>query len=392
MRKWWIIGMFVVLAAIALAFRPTAILVEIAPVARGAIAETLDHEGRTRVRDRYAVRAPLAGVVRRITLEAGDAVVAGETALCSIDPPPARLLDARSEEEAHGRVAAASAALAEAGERVRQAEELQRLAEVEFARLRNLEGAGDASARERDLTEQVLRRLEGDARRAIVGVEIAEHELEVARAAFARSFPVGEEGEEAERSLTLRSPIDGQVLRVVRESEGPIAAGEPLLELGDVGALEIVADFLTTDAVRMVSGMPARIHGWGGEELAARVRRVEPSGVTKISALGVEEQRVDVVLDLDQGDAVATLRDGFRVEVSVISWQESDVLRVPEGALFRLEGGWGVFRAENGRARSTAVRIGHRDGYFAEVIEGLRDGETVIVHPPDAVADGSRVR
>lgn len=396
MRKWLIGGAVVVLAAIALAFRPTAIEVETVEVRRGPLEETLDHEGRTRVRDRYAVHAPLSGSLRRVTLEEGDPVVAGTTVVATIDPPPPHLLDPRAEEQARGRVGAAQAALDEARGRLEQAEEQRRIAELDYVRIRDLSSAGDASTRERDLAEKALRLWEGDARRAAAAVRVAEADLEVARAALLRSSPA--EGDEvsgpAERALAVRSPVDGQVLRVHRESAGPTTVGEPLLELGDVDALEIVADYLTTDAVRIEPGLPARLHGFGLEDtIPALVRRVEPSGYTKISALGVEEQRVDVVLDLEDpaSPSARRLRDGYRVEVSVVAWSNRSVLQVPEGALFRSGDDWACFRAEEGRAVLTPVRVGHRDGRSAEVLEGLRDGETVIVHPPDAVADGGRV-
>jgi len=388
-----------------LALRPQPIEVETSAVRRGELEERIENEGRTRVRDRYEVRAPLEGILGRIPVEAGDPVRAGETLLAAIEPPAARLLDPRAEEEARSRIGAAEAGVEEAGHRLSQAEEIRRLAETEFARLRDLVRAGDAAARDRDLAEQELRRAEGESRRAAAAVAISEHELGVARAAFARAFPAaadgagagGDEGGGGARALRILSPIDGSVLRVHRESEGPVAAGEPILELGDTRDLEIVADYLTTDAVRIAPGMPARIHGWGGAApLRARVRRVEPSGRTEISALGVEEQRVDVVLDIEPAEAATAdappLGDGFRVEVGVVAWRGEDVLIVPEGALFRDGGEWAVFREEAGRAALTPVRVGHRDGRSAEILEGLREGETVIVHPPDAVVDGARVR
>lgn len=388
------------------ALRPKAIAVGTEPVRRGALEEILENEGRTRVRDRYEVRAPLDGILRRLPVEAGDRVTAGTTAIAAIEPPAARLLDPRAEEESRARIGAAEAGVEEAGHRLSQAEEIRRLSATEFARLRDLVKAGDAAARDRDLAEQELRRAEGESRRAGAAVAIAEHELAVSRAAFARTFPgggdgadSGAEGEDgASRSLILLSPIDGEVLRVHRESGGPVAAGEPILELGDTRDLEIVADFLTTDAVRIAPGQPARIHGWGGETaLPARVRRIEPSGRTEISALGVEEQRVDVILDLEPAATTpeagpVPLGDRFRVEVGVIAWRGEDVLIVPEGALFRDGGEWAVFREEGGRALLTPVRVGHRDGRSAEILEGLREGEEVIVHPPDAVAHGARVR
>ena len=235
---------------------------------------------------------------------------------------------------------------------------------------------------------------------------VAEQELRGARATFAKQV-VATGGDDIETSaletntpVEVRSPIDGRVLQVMRETEGPVAAGVALVELGDLRDLEIVADYLTSDAVQIRSGMPARLEGWGGATLSARVRRVEPSGVTKVSALGVEEQRVDVILDLDDAglatNSVNTgLGDGFRVEVRVVTWSAESVLVLPEGALFRGssgDGSWAVFRFETGRAVETPVRIGHRNGLQAEILEGVREGEEIIVHPPDAIEDGVRIR
>ena len=384
----------VIAAAVLWSFRTPAITVEVVQVDRGPLEETLEQEGQTRIRDVYPMLATVDGSLRRIELEPGDPVVAGETIVATIDPPPVRLLDARTREEIAARISGAEAGVKQAEARVSQAEEQRRLAEVEYLRLRDLVAEGDASKSSRDAAERLLRSWEGEARRAAAGVVIAEQELAGARAALARGESSTTDGDSDPEPIRLLSPIDGVVLRVMRESAGPIMTGAPLVEVGDRSDIEIVADYLTTDAVQITPGLRARIVGWGGDPLSAIVRRVEPQGVTKISALGVEEQRVDVICDLDplEKDRAASLGSGFRVEVEVITWSGDSVLRVPEGGLFRgADGEWALYRLDGDRAVETTVRIGHRDGRHAEVLEGVREGESLILHPPDAVIDGARV-
>ena len=409
MKKWLLIGAILLVGFVAWSFRPQSIAVETVIVERGALEEVLSEEGRTRVRERYPVLSPVHGTLQRVTVEPGDAVVAGETIIATIDPPAALLLDPRSVEESRARIGSAEATLTEAEARVEQAEEQRRLAEAEYTRLRDLVASGDATLSARDAAERTLRALEGDARRAAAAITIAEQDLRGARATFARTVSTeGQDGDTsagltASPSIVVRAPVSGRVLRVVRETEGPITQGALIVEIGDLSALEVVADYLTTDAVQIEPGMAARLEGWGGAPLPARVRRVEPSGVTQVSALGVEEQRVDVILDLEPAATAAAtgLGDGFRVEVRVVTWSSESVLRVPEGALFRSTDGseraldspaWTLFRLEGGKAIATPVRGGHRDGRHAEILEGVREGETIVNHPPDAVGDGTRIR
>lgn len=228
-------------------------------------------------------------------------------------------------------------------------------------------------------------------RSAEVAVTIAEYRLRVDQAALLRTRPTGESTTELEdRNLVLRSPIGGRVFDVLRESQGPVTLGDPLLELGDIALLEVVADYLSTDAVRMEPGMEARIHGWGGEQpLTARVRLVEPSGFTKVSALGVEEQRVNVILDLvDPPAERPPLGDGFRVEVSVVIWRTDEALKVPEAALFRRGEGWACYRIVEEHAVLTPITIGRQNGIEAEVLDGLESGDRVVLHASDAIEDG----
>ena len=352
---------------------PKAASVDTAAVERGALRVTVDEEGETRVRDRFVVSAPVSGRVLRIELEPGDAVQRGKTVIATFRPGDPTLLDARARAEAEAAVKAAQAAHA-------RARSAAALARSELERHQKL-------AQEAIVSREILDLKENEARTAALAAAGAEHELAIARA---RLLSTGTGGSEP---IEIRSPIDGVVLKRLRESEAVVPAGERLLELGDPGKLEIVADFLSSDAVRIGAGDPVVIERWGGErDLSGRVRRVEPSGFMKISALGVEEQRVNVIIDLaDPLEAWKRLGDGYRVEVRVIVWQTENALKVPTSALFRRQEQWATFVIEGGRAQLRMVEVGERNGLEAEVRSGLRAGETVIVHPADSLADGGRV-
>lgn len=383
--------MFAVPAALIVAFalgmRPSPVPVDLAPVARGALRVTLDEEGETRIRDRFVVSAPFTGRILRIDLDPGEPVRKGDV-LAILRPGEPDLLDVRSRASLEARVRSAQAALGRAkADRERARAEL-RFAESEFSRNNALGKQGIVSQERVDQA-----RLSVDTRRGALAateyeVEAAQHELEAARASLL------EAGDTAGGGLfEVRSPVDGAVLRRLRESESVVAAGEPLLEVGDPRDLEIVSDLLSTDAAQLRPGQLVSIEQWGGETpLAARVRYVEPSGFTKISALGVEEQRVWVVMDLvDPPDRRPSLGDGFRVEVRVVMWEGSDVLQVPTSSLFRDDQGWAVFAVENGKAVKRRVEAGHQNGTTAEVRSGLKEGDRVIVHPGAEVADGVAV-
>ncbi len=417
-----------VVVLFAIALYPRAEPVDVVRIGRGGLQVSLEEEGKTRVRHRYVVSAPVAGRVLRIELEPGDRVVAGETVRAVFAPAEPSLLDARTRRESEARVRAARAAV----ERARSEEERVRsqlaLAEKELARSRELLEAGAVPQERLDQSETQVRSLGESAQAAEAGVEVAGHELEQAQAAL--DVRTDEEGGGGSSKVVLHSPVDGEVLQRLRESSAVVGAGEPLLEVADPDELEIVADYLSTDAVRIRPGDPARIERWGGERaLVARVRRVEPYGFTKVSALGVEEQRVNVILDFaDPHEAWSALGDGYRVETRVIVWQSADVLKVPVSALFRPPGaegetgraadggqgreaegasgggtsrgegresgateGWAVFLVREGRAVETPVRIGHRSELEAEVLDGLDAGEQVIVHPGAGLEDGVRV-
>jgi HlyD family secretion protein len=393
----WAAGGALLLLLLAWAFSPRPEPADIAVVKRAPLRVTLDEEGETRVRDRFVVSAPLAGRVLRIELEPGDRVEADRTVLAIFQPQTPTLLDARSRAEAEAGIQAARASSERArADRDRARAELQ-FARTDVERIRRL-------AREQIVSEEELEAAELEARRRTEALEAAEfavqtarYQLEVARARLIEgSPPTGNPGGERgiESPISLRSPVDGVVLRRMRESEAIVPAGEPLLEVGEPQDLEIVADFLSADAVRIRPGSRVLVEDWGGDEaLAGRVRRVEPSGFMKISALGVEEQRVNVVIDfVDPPEARRGLADGFRVELRVVLWEGEDVLQVPTGSLFRNDEDWAVFAVEDGRARLRKIEIGRQGGLVAEVVSGLEEGDRVILHPGDSVTDGLRVK
>jgi HlyD family secretion protein len=381
-------GALGLVALIGLSFVPDPVPVELARVVCGPMRVTVDEEGKTRVMERYLVSAPLSGRLRRIDLEPGDPVRAGQTVLASIDPADPALLDVRSRAEGEARVQAAEAARRLASADLEKAKVADRHAQRELARAREL-------ASRQDITEKLLEQVElqaASARQsveaAVSALQVAEFELEMARAALLHTQQAG-----ASRSFIVRSPIDGAVLRVFQESGGVVAAGTPLLEVADPRRLEIIVDLLSADAVKVQPGFEVVVENWGGEKaLRARVRRVEPSGFTKVSALGVEEQRVNVVIDLaDPPGTWASLGDGYRVETRIVIWEKEDAIKVPASAVFSRGEGFSVFVVSGGRARLRPVQIGKRNGLEAEAVDGLLENETVVLHPSDKVADGVKV-
>ena len=383
-------GAVLLTALLVMAFWPKPAAVDLVRAERGALQVTLDEEGETRVHRRFVVSAPVAGRVDRIELEPGNPVVRGRTVVARFSPADPAPLDARSRAEAEATVKAAEAAVGRArAERERAAAE-DRLAQSELGRTRALVEKQVAARQTLESAESQARTAEEVLRAADFAVAGAEYELAVARA---RLLSGSSAAGETRPPIVLLAPIDGVVLKRLRESEAIVPPGEPLLELGDPRQLEVVADFLSTDAVRIHPGDPVRIERWGGEgELHGRVRRVEPSGFMKVSALGVEEQRVNVIIDFaDPFEAWKRLGDGYRVEVRVVVWQADSVLKIPTSSLFRRGDGWAVFAAENGRARLRPVDVGERNGAEAEVLAGLSEGEAVVIHPSDTLQDGGRV-
>lgn len=375
-------GLFVLFLVFAM--RPQSQPVDAVTVARGPLLVSIDEEGETRVRDRYVVSSPLAARILRIELEPGDEVKAETSVLVTLKPTAPTLLDARTVAESQARVRAAEASLATAKAQRDQALAEVRYADADLVRIAKLHQESIVSKEQLD--EATLR---ADTRReaqraAEAATRTAQFQLEVARAALRT------EGGDNAAPIEIRSPIDGVVLRRLRESEAVVAPGEALLELGSPRDIEIVSDLLSTDAVKIRPGSRVLIEQWGGEKpLEGKVRRVEPSGFTKISALGVEEQRVNVVIDLvSPREEWPTLGDGFRVEVRIVVWEKADVLKVPTGALFRRGDEWAVFVVAAGHAEERRIRLGQRNGFEAEVLEGLAAGDQVVLHPSDQITAG----
>ena len=372
---------------VAWALRPQPVSVELAEVTRGVFEQTVSDDGKTRVRERYTVFAPLAGRVERIRLKAGDAVERGQVVALLMPVAPA-LLDARTARELQSRVGAAEAQLQRSRAEVARVMAQRDQAQADFERQVKLWKEGFLSATAREQAELALRTADRTHDAAKFAVDAAGHELDQARAARAR-YRSGDGGSKWE----VISPVKGSVLKVVQESEGAVTLGAPLLELADARSLEAVVDVLSQESVAIRPGMPARLElGRGVAPLAARVRLVEPAAFTKISALGVEEQRVNVILDFAEPlDKVQTLGDGFRVEAAIVTHRVEDAVKVPVGALVRDGEGWAVFAVEGGRAVKRAVKATQRNSAEAMVEDGPRPGDRVVVYPSDALRDGSRI-
>jgi HlyD family secretion protein len=383
-RSWRVLAATAVVAAIlAAALWPESVQVDVAAVVRGPLQVTLDEEGETRVRERYVVSAPVSGRLHRIELEPGDTVRRGQT-LARLTAAPPALLDVRAEGELQAAVAAARAALGTArADRERTAAAHAR-AQSALARQRELGAAGAISRDDLEAAETALRTAAETLKAAEFGVTRAEYELASAQARLRQQGAPG-------RVHDVVAPVDGVVLRRLRESEAIVQLGEPLVEIGNPGQLEVVADLLSTDAVRVAPGQTVLLEQWGGgATLHGLVRRVEPSGFMKVSALGVEEQRVNVIIDFADPAAATALGDAYRVEVRIVVWQGADALKVPVGALFRHGAGWAVFVIDGDRARRTEVTVDHRNSAEAEV-GGLQAGDRIVLHPPDTLEDGARV-
>ncbi len=384
-RMAWLLVGAGLATAVAVGLRPHPVPVETAVVSSGTLVVTVDEDGRTRVKDRYLISAPLAGTVPRMALEAGDSVARGAL-VARIVPTAAPLLDPRSRAESQARIAAARAAVRQAGSAVERARAASDLASREATRQRNLLRDGAAASQVVEQAETTERMRREELVSAEFGLEVAASELRLAQAAFQRV------GAAVREEFPVRAPVSGRILRVLHESEGVVQPGTPLLEIGNPMVLEVVVDVLTTDAVGIRPGAPVRIDRWGGDStLSGHVHRIEPSAFTRLSALGVEEQRVNVVIDLDPPyQRWGRLGDGYRVEASIVVWEGRDRLIIPGGAVFRHDDGWATYVVEDGRARLRPIRVGHRNPAAIEVLGGVHAGEQVVLYPSDNVVDGAR--
>jgi len=375
-------------------FWPQPVIVETVAVKRGPLTITIEEEGRTRVIDRYVISAPVDGVACRQQLKVGDDVEQGQV-LLGITPLASQVLDPRSREQARSQVAAAESALHAAEQQAEAAAAAAKLAVIERNRLKPLVEKGVISTDVYDKAVTEVQTKAAAKRGALFSVEVAKYELQSAKSVleYTAASELATKGEPAER-VPVKSPITGKILKVVRECEGPVRTGDMLLEVGDPSILEIEVDVLSADAVKIKPGMKVLFDHWGGEKpLEGVVRNIEPVGFTKISALGVEEQRVLVISDFTSPEEQwQRLGDGYRVEARFILWHQDDVLQVPASSLFRYKDGWAVFVADNHHAKRRVVKVGQRNGLTAQILEGLSEGDKVINHPSDDVEDGRRVK
>jgi HlyD family secretion protein len=376
-------------AALAAAFWPEPVRVEIASVTRGPLVVAVEGDGRTRIKERFILSAPVTGQMPRIELHPGDRVTLGST-LVEIAPTEPPLLDDRTRAQAEAQVKLAVAGRAQSNAREGMTEATLEFARSELARVQTLVERGAANRLALEEAQLRLRTADADRQSARFGAQIAHYQVDVAQAALSRLTGARRGG--AAR-VVVCAPIEGVVLRVMHESEGPVQAGAALLEIGDPAALEVVVDLLSMDAVAVQPGAEVRIDQWGGDQvLEASVRLVEPSAFTKVSALGIEEQRVNVVADFESPrEAYRALGDGFRAHAQIVIWERQDAVKVPMSALFRVRDGWVVFVVAEGRARLRAVTMGRRGRNEVEVLDGVAEGDRIIMHPGDQVVDGVRV-
>ncbi|NVJ99219.1 MAG: HlyD family efflux transporter periplasmic adaptor subunit [Alphaproteobacteria bacterium] len=379
----------VVVAFLVVAFQPEPVAVDAGTVRLGPMQVTIADDGRTRVRELYVVSAPVAGRLLRIDPEVGDEVIANETEIATLLPSGPAFLDERRQKEARAAVEAAKAALEFASAEVSRVQAEVDYAQSEIRRTEALVKSNTASPAALDRAQLSYRTALAKLETARSSVRMRRADLAVAEAALTEP---GSEQREVSGIVKIKAPIDGAVLTLLHESEGVVASGTPLLELGNPSEIEIVADFLSHQAVKVKPGAKVLIEGWGGEPLPGIVRLVEPKGFTKISALGIEEQRVNIIIDFADGADITRLGHGFRVEPRIVLWEGADVLQIPTSALYRGTDGWQAFRISDGQAQSVVLKIGRMNDEFAEVVDGLSNGDQIILHPSDSLADGFAVK
>lgn len=398
-RTIWIGGLLLVLGGLAWFAWPRPIPVDLATATKGKMAVTIDDEGKTRVRHIYTVSAPVAGKVLRIShpsrahgisRHVGDPVSADETVVAIMQPMTPGLIDVRSREELEAAVASADAAVKQAEADIRRLQAALDFSRSELQRAQTL-------ARTQTISAQALDRAKFDAETNEAALISAKAQLEVrqfARTSLAARLidPTSAAPANPACCVQIRAPVTGRILKIIQDSEAVVQAGTPLIEIGDPADLEVVADLLSTDAVQIKVDAPVQIDGWGGAPMQGRVVRVDPAGFVKVSALGIEEQRVRTTIDFaDPPEAWARLGHDYRVVVHVTVWSADDVLSIPVGALFRKGEDWAVFLLKEGRASRTIVKVGHRNGRMAEVLSGLSAGDRVILHPSDRIRHGVAV-
>jgi HlyD family secretion protein len=388
-----LLALLLAVAAIAIfvAMRAPPVPVELGSVVRGPLRVTIDELGETRVRDLYVVSAPTTGRLARVPLKPGMAVVPNLTVLARIQPVQPDPIDARTFARTRAEVEALRARLAAANARIRELRAEQGLADRELARTAALVRRGFVSRANLDRATAARDRNRAATAEAVETADATAHSLEAARA----NLLVASSASGGKGSIPVTSPVGGFILRVPQESERVVVAGTPLVELGDPTQLELVTDLLSADAVKVEPGDPVMIEDWGGDRpLAGKVRLVEPFGFTKISALGVEEQRVNVVIDfVAPREAWRRLGHGYRATVRIVVDRTERAVKLPISALFRSDGKWSVFTVDDQeRARLRRVRVGRMNDEQAEILSDLKVAESVILHPSDKVQDGVRVK
>ena len=383
------LGALLLLAAVAWGLWPNPIAIETGTITRGPLTVGVSEEGKTRVRNRYVVAAPVAGKMRRVPLKPGDDVIAGKTLLTAIEPVAPPLLDPRARSEAEAMVAMQEATRKQTSEAVAAKRVALDMAITDRDRLRSATVKGAVSQLERDRVEGEASMRAAELRSAEFSLQVIDYEIARAKAALERPESIS-----PGNLVEVKSPVSGRVLRVMQESETVVAPGMAILEIGDPTDIEIEAEILSRDAVAIHIGDAVEVDQWGGDKpLTGRVRRIEPAAFTKISALGVEEQRVIVLCDLtNPAESAKALGDRFRVEVRVAVWHADDVMIMPAGALFREGNAWKTFVFRDGKAILTPVQAGHSDGHSTEILGGLQTGDEVLLHPPDTVKDGTAVK
>lgn len=385
---WSLLGMLL-LVSLLWSFTPKPIAVDLLTLEPGELTVTVDEEGETRVRDVFVLSAPIGGRALRIQAEVGDAVKADETLVAEIEPIDPALLDPRAEAQAHADIRAAEANLVLAEASVKEARVELEFAESELKRARKLRADAVMSERELEAAERTQRTRQAALETAIANRQARKAELERARAQLI-SATNAKARESGCNCVAIRSPVDGRILKILHKSEGVVNAGDPLAEIGDPSDLEIVTDLLSSDAVKVEPGLRVLIDNWGGDEiLEGVVQRIEPFGFTKVSALGIEEQRVNVIIDFaSPKEKWSRIAHGFQVDVRIVLWEGREVLKIPLTALFRDGENWAVFVDNGDNAKTQDVKIGRRTGLEAEILDGLEAGDRILVHPSDKITDG----
>jgi HlyD family secretion protein len=383
--------MALVILSVVYGFMPRPVAVDVVKAGRGPFRVTVEEEGKTRVKDRFVISAPVSGYMRRVQLDVGDPVKKGQ-AIVVLEPMRSDVLDPRRRAEAEAAVSAARADLNAAEENARAATADAEYARLRLERNRKLQNQGYIARDALDQSASDTKRTEANRLSAEAAVKTARSELERARAALKYSAAEGA-GDKIEL-VTVHTPVGGRVLKLHHESEGIVNAGEPLIDIGDPSRIEVETEVLSADAVNIHPGTAVFFERWGGgDPLNGTVTIVEPEAFTKISSLGVEEQRVLVIADITSPpESWQRLGDRYRVESSFIIWEGKDVLQIPSSALFRRGEGWAAFVMKDRKAHLREVKVGHRNGLSSEILSGIAEGETVIIHPDDSIRDGGRVK